>query len=294
MTSGPQRERSRRGSPRPAPSPAQLADPRVHARTIADAVVGAWHRFDNTGRIDVPLSVVATLASLSREGPGGDELVAALAECDASDIAEYVRFIWTKVINDRPEFTPLLYPMIKWVFESDQTTFREAAHAVARAAVSAGQLDLTGTERRFEVDLLGVLLVALRPRAGIQQRGQFYTPPEVGKLAASILDIPENRRVIDPMMGTGGMFRAAAETMREQGREPQAVQWVGCDIDNMAVACAAVNSMIWGLGDDIVFFSGDTFTEDWIEFAVKQRNELRDLAARVRHLKRLLALVGRK
>lgn len=76
-------------------------------------------------------------------------------------------------------------------------------------------------------------------------------------------NVQESRRVAEPMMGTGGMLRAVGEVMREQGRDPRTVQWVGCDIDELAVACATVNRMIWNLGADIAFHAGNTLTPGW-------------------------------
>ena len=56
----------------------------------------------------------------------------------------------------------------------------------------------------------------------------------------------------------------------------------------MAVACATVNSMIWGLGMDILFYAGNTLTEDWKTAAANQRDELRRIAADVERYRALL------
>ena len=93
------------------------------------------------------------------------------------------------------------------------------------------------------------------------------------------------------MMGTGGMFRAAAEVMRERGRDPRTIRWIGCDIDSLAVACATVNSMIWNLGTDIVFHAGNTLDPGWREVALAQREELRQIAADLRRDQAVLSFL---
>jgi hypothetical protein len=93
------------------------------------------------------------------------------------------------------------------------------------------------------------------------------------------------------MMGTGGMFRAAAEVMREQGRDPRTIRWIGCDVDSLAVACATVNSMIWNLGTDIVFHAGDTLEPGWRELALARREELSRLAVDLRRDQAMIAFL---
>jgi hypothetical protein len=150
-----------------------------------------------------------------------------------------------------------LYPLIAWIFQQPSAELRAHAHEVAMAALRAGEVDLLGGEHRCAVDLLGTVLTVLRSPSASKERGQFYTPPDIADLMARMSDVEYMDAVEDPMMGTGGMFRAAAVAMREAGRGPRSIRWAGCDIDEMAVACATVNSMIWGLGEDILFYAGD-------------------------------------
>ncbi|MGW5722827.1 N-6 DNA methylase [Amycolatopsis sp. NPDC003865] len=196
---------------------------------------------------------------------------------DADTFHDFARHTWSSVIRRRTEITHLLHPMIAWIFDNPDRDVRGHALAVAQAALRAGQPHLTGTERRFDVDLLGTALTVLRPKSALKARGQFYTPGSVAKLLAGMSDIQEHSNVTDPMMGTGGMFRAAAEVLREQGRDPRTIRWIGCDVDSLAVACATVNSMIWNLGTDIVFRTGNTLEPGWPEVALAQREELRQL-----------------
>ena len=279
-------DRDRRASPPPRePLPAIQAD------RIARAVATAWHGVDSDGRLDIPLSMLATLAAVPRTDAKGNENAPVIAGWGPADLALFTRIVWTDILTARPETVHLLYPLIGWIFAEDNTEPFAAAHTVARAAIRSGQLDLTGTDRRFRVDLLGITLAALRPRAGWKARGQFYTPADIASVLAQALHVEEHRSVTDPTMGTGAMFRAVAEAMRDKGRDPRTIRWIGCDNDALAVACATVNSMMWAIGNDIVFYVGDTFTKDWESIALKQREQLRKLAADISRYRPLLAFI---
>jgi hypothetical protein len=286
-----QRKVKKRAAVRPAKRLSPPENPESHAHKVAEAVESAWHHTYGTGRLDIPVSVVVTLAAAPQQDAHGNDITTAMTTWDADDFMIYARRVWTSVIRARPEITHLLYPIIAWLFDGTDADQRHHAHAVAQAALRAGQLDLTGTDRRFDTDLLGTVLTILRPKTALQARGQFYTPASIAKLIARMNDVEEHRVVADPMMGTGGMFRAVAEAMREQGRDPRTIRWIGCDIDELAVACATVNSMSWCLGHDIVFHAGNTFTNDWPTKALAQREELRQLAAGIERDKKMIKLL---
>nr|WP_083466658.1 N-6 DNA methylase [Kibdelosporangium sp. MJ126-NF4]CEL17646.1 hypothetical protein [Kibdelosporangium sp. MJ126-NF4]CTQ91127.1 hypothetical protein [Kibdelosporangium sp. MJ126-NF4] len=263
-----------------------------HAHKIAEAVEAAWYGSHGSGRLEVPVSVIATLAAAPQRDPQGVDGTEAMLHWEADDFVRFARMVWRSVIQHRPETTHLLYPLIGWWFDDVDTEMRQHVHKVARAALHAGQVDLTGTDRRFEVDLLGAVLTVLRPKSALKAHGQFYTPGCVATLMARMSSVEEGNNVEDPMMGTGGMFRAVAEGMRESGQRPSTMRWLGCDIDETAVACATVNSMIWGLGHDIVFHVGNTLVGDWQQAALAQRDHLQWLAAQIRRDKQLLSLLG--
>jgi hypothetical protein len=178
--------------------------------------------------------------------------------------------IWGRVLRRRPDLIAPLHPMIGWLFPDPAAPggdggldgLGDPVRAVALAAVRAGQLELTGTERRFEVDLLGIVLPLPRPGNALGSCGQYYTPAPVSELTAATVGVREYSRIHDPAMGTGGMFRAVAHRLRAQGLDPRTVAWSGGDIDEIAVACAAANSLLWGLGPDTLFYQGDALGDD--------------------------------
>lgn len=282
---------SARNKPRRVAKPQPPASPDIHARQIAEAVETAWHRSFGSGRLDVPLSVVATLACVPARTSAGEDTTEVITRWDETTLMTFTRQVWTDVIRIRPELTHLLYPMIAWIFEDDAGALSPHVHAIASAALRTGQLDLTGSERRLDTDLLGTALALFRPKSALQDRGQFYTPADIADLMARMTGVDAYSSVTDPTMGTGGMFRAAAKALRASGRDPATVEWIGGDIDEIAVACATVNSMSWGLGHQIVFRAGDTLDKNWEELARTQRDQLRDVAAGIERDRRLIALL---
>jgi N-6 DNA methylase len=240
------------------------------------------------------VSVVATLAATPQKDADGNDTTTVMTEWTPDDFFAFARKTWTSVIQLRPEVTPQLYPLISWIFEDATAELRSQAHAVSQAALTAGQVDLTGTDRRFDVDLLGTVLTVLRPASALKARGQFYTPTDVSSLMVRFLGVEEHQAVEDPVMGTGGLFRGVAAAMRDAGQDPRTMRWMGCDIDELAVACATVNSMIWGLGTDIVFCTANSLNGDWKTAALARRGELLRLAADIKRHKQLFARQGIK
>ncbi|GGM80934.1 hypothetical protein GCM10012275_59470 [Longimycelium tulufanense] len=99
----------------------------------------------------------------------------------------------------------------------------------------------------------------------------------------------EGDTVQDPAVGTGGLFRAAAQAMREQGRDPATVSWYGADIDDLAIAACAINSVLWGLGPRVVLCVANTLAEgDWASRAEAQRTEILQLAETIRRDKLMI------
>jgi hypothetical protein len=257
---------------------------------IAEAVAQAWHRADHSGRLDVPISVVAAIALVSSTGRDGRDHSPALTEWITGGFTDFAHTVWTRIAAARPDLFEAMLPLFNWLFDTEQTGMRARAQQVAQAAVRAGQLALTGTDRRFDVDLLGVTLTELRPRNANNTRGQFFTPAPMAEIMASLLAVGEHHSVADPAVGTGGMFRAVATMMRAQGRDPATLTWAGNDTDEIAVGCAAVNALVWRLGGRVLLWVGDSLAaEDGYTAALRRRDELIDLAAFAHHTKALQA-----
>jgi hypothetical protein len=263
------------------------------AVAVAQAVDTAWQRGNNSGRRDVVLSVVATLAVVRQRDPGGDDLSEQFRAQSVDGFVDIARQIWTHLVNARPDLFHLVYPLMQWLFDDDcDHALRCTAKHTADAAVRAGQLDITGTDARYEVDLLGAVLTFLKSETARAAHGQTYTPNSIAALMARLNTPEEGTRVQDPAVGTGGLFRAAAEAMRDAGRDPTTVTWAGCDIDELAIAACAVNSILWDLGPRMLLCVGNSLSEgDWETRADRQRTEILQLTENIRTTKRMLGAV---
>ena len=68
--------------------------------------------------------------------------------------------------------------------------------------------------------------------------------------------------------------------------------WYGADIDDLAIAACAVNSLLWRLGPRMVLCVANTLTEgDWARRAEAQRGEVLQLAATIRRHKLMIKAV---
>ncbi|GAB3677502.1 N-6 DNA methylase [Saccharopolyspora tripterygii] len=266
--------------------------PDQHATDIAQAVDVAWNKSNHSGRRDVALSVVSALALLNQRNPNSSDLAEHLCAQNAEEFAKTLREIYTAVINSRPDLTHLIFPLMQWVFDDPEPALQRAAKQVGDAALHARQLDLTGFERRYDTDLLGVVLTLLKSDSAGKANAQIYTPMPLADMMARMTPPEEHSSVCDPAVGTGGLLRAASQAMRELDRDPTTVTWYGADVDDLAIAACAVNSLIWGLGPCIVLCVANTLSEgDWARRAEAQRAEVLQVSERIRHHKLMIHAV---
>jgi hypothetical protein len=194
--------RSRPVAIRPGPRDAQQ-----HAVSIAEKVTQAWYGRHGSSDVEVPVSVVAALSFLSPPHAERHGVAADLIKADVETFRQTIRSVWSWYVRARPDLVNRVWPLVKpWHSEnytmSDSTL--HAAKAAADTALCADQLSLTGTDRRRDTDLLGVLLTSLRPKSTLYARGQFYTPPPVCELIARMLDVADGEAIHEPACGTGG------------------------------------------------------------------------------------------
>lgn len=256
------------------------------ATSLAGAVARAWHRANRGASPQIPLSTVAVLALITPP-PGQISATADLiAGLDTEQFRRFARLQWTIFVRARPDLLSAAWPLVQpWLGADppDDATI-DAARRVAHAAFDAGQLHLTGTLRRRDVDLFGPLLVELRADGARLAAGQFYTPGHIADTLATGLmtGVEPGESVVDPAVGTGGLFRAAAQSLRAQHIDPASMLWIGGDVDEVAIACAAVNAVLWQLGPSVVLGVGDTLTDTWQTAAIAQRREVLHIAERLR------------
>ncbi|MEV0444984.1 hypothetical protein AB0I84_21600 [Streptomyces spectabilis] len=301
-----------RSNPAPAkPKPRHYRpisrNPHETAFDIAEAVSYAWHHNQGGDGIEVPLGVVATLALWPLRGP--DAYLAAdwWLSLDDTQLLKAFRECWAHWWIIRPDLIDRATPLHKWVDDEDPHPRRACAvRAVVEAALTLGLLHLTSSDNadsRSTTDVMGALLTIMRSPGARDSLAEVHTPPCLAELmACMVLDDVELRPGMsfdEPAGGTGGMYRAAAQALRDRGLDPHNVGWSLTDIDPVAAAGAAVNAIIWDLGPHVLIACADTLVEGNPRArAAKEareswarRDRLQSQAAFLAALKRTRALV---
>ncbi|WP_410646218.1 N-6 DNA methylase [Amycolatopsis sp. cmx-4-54] len=250
-------------------------DPHERAQKIAERVDEVWHARHGHGELEIPVSVVAVLSLLAPPPSRRATLASAISALEPDGFADLVRRMWKEFVLARPDLVNRAWPLIEpWLGDRKMTPEKlEAACAVAHEMLRRDLFGLTDTTR-WEIDLLGAVLTTVRTESSWKARGQYYTPTSLTDLIARLAGTPApGESVNDPACGTGGMFRAAAAAMRSAGDDPATASWEGNDVDELAVACCAVNVVLWGLGTNVLLGVGNTLTADWRERALAERSE---------------------
>jgi hypothetical protein len=265
---------------------------------MAEAVSHAWHHARGGARIEVPIGVIATLALWPLRGP--DAYLAAdwWLSLDDTQLLDAFRECWARWWIMRPDLIDRATPLHKWIDDDQPDSQRaHAVRAVAEAALTRGLLHLTSSEDpylRSTTDLMGALLTVLRSRGAQEALAEVHTPPSVAELMARMLleDAPLKPGMTfdEPAGGTGGMYRAAVQVMRERDIDPHQFGWALTDIDPLAAAGAAVNAILWDLGPHVLIACGDTLHEGSVYARAAQ--EAREALARRERLHAQAAILA--
>ncbi|AJC58623.1 N-6 DNA methylase [Streptomyces sp. 769] len=241
-------------------------DPHEHARKIAENVIDAWHQSFGGSSIDVPLGTVAALALL-RNRPG---LADWILNLQPHQLPQFFKEIYLGYWVKRPDLIARAIRLHDWAWNPDPDTQQlRAVHAITHRAINTGLLDLTGHDdpwRRSEADVLSPLLTGLRHKSDKKWRGEYHTPACVSDLMANMtVDkkfIKPGMSFREPAVGSGGMLRSIAQRLRDLGLNPHDFHWYGNDVDALAAACAAVNTIIWDLGPNCFIGCADSLAPE--------------------------------
>ncbi|HEX7244108.1 MAG TPA: N-6 DNA methylase [Solirubrobacterales bacterium] len=254
-----------------------MSEPFIAAQRVAEAADRAWHGAGAGADEGVCVGVIAALALLGQADPQGPDPREQILELGDEEIAQLLNEVWCLFTITRPELAMRCGPFGEWLnAEPLDRHLLAGAGAVARTAVKSGLLELTlDLEVSRQVDLLGVVYTTMRSPSAKAARGEFYTPPELAEVMAriSFSRARAGSSICDPTAGTGGLLRAAAQTLRAEGKDPREFRWYGCDISPVAVAALAVNVHIWGLGCQVVIGCADTLAEHWEVRALREQRE---------------------
>jgi hypothetical protein len=272
------------------------SDPDRLAREVAENIIAAWFSHYGGNRMDVPLGTIAAL-SFFREPLVSDWLLT----LEPAQLPPLLREIWGAQWMSRPDLIEVARPLHDWIEEDPNEHQLRAVQAVIHTAIYNGLFDLTADDDpygRSEADVLSPLLTGLRHKSDKKWRGEYHTPPCLTDLMAEILvDGDHGPTIREPALGSGGMFRSVAQTLRSRNLNPHDYTWFGNDIDRLATACAAVNAIVWDLGPRTVIWCADSLATDDAglsralaerEAVIKHRNAVVEQALFERRAHRML------
>lgn len=260
------------------------ANPHGAALNLAEAVTSAWWKAGGTTRFEIAIGAVAGIALWPLKGrtvaPHVADWWRTLSD---SDILKALEECFARMWISRPDLIECARPIHEWLTDEKASAEHAApVKAVVHAALKAGLLDLLGDDDaylRSSTDVLGFLLTAFRSPSQREDLAEIHTPPELADLMARILldgrDWQPGQSIDDPAAGSGGLHRAAAQAMREAGRNPAEFLWSMTDIDPIAASLCAVNAIVWDLGPHVLVWCGNTLTEgNGPQRAAKRRAEV--------------------
>ena len=97
-------------------------------------------------------------------------------------------------------------------------------------------------------------------QSGAQEGGEFFTPPSLVKTIVNIIE-PNHGIILDPAVGSAGMFVQTAHFIEEEGFEASSkATFYGQEKTDTNTKLAKMNMVVHGLDGDIV--QGNTFYDD--------------------------------
>ena len=133
-----------------------------------------------------------------------------------------------------------------------------------------GPLDST----RVSTDMLGQAyewLIAKFAAASGKGGGEFYTPAEVGKLMAGLLEPQAGDRTCDPTCGSGGLLLQCLARAEAQGVNVRSLFLYGQELNPETWAIARMNMLLHGAGDAAEIKLGDTLATPAFVYRAKLR-----------------------
>lgn len=243
---------------------------RVHAQRIATAVTEQWMLAHGPSRLEVPVSVVASMALFASPQPAEDgarDPLYLLADLPLSGFKDEQALLWQHTALFWPGLHQRWECFAQWL-NPHEGPLLGAAQSVAIRCLEAGLLDLVGDPaRRRSVDLLGVVLHRLKSP-------MFTAVPD--PLAPTGTGDEQHAAAIQPgssvtlrRVWTGARLLPVLAQLRRRGLDPANVVWQLHESDELAAACLAVNTVLWGLGPHTVIGTGEE--ADWLRAAHQER-----------------------
>jgi type I restriction enzyme M protein len=115
--------------------------------------------------------------------------------------------------------------------------------------------------QRVSTDMLGQAyewLIAKFAASAGKGGGEFYTPAEVGKLMAGLLEPPAGAHIYDPTCGSGGLLLQCLARAAGRGENVRSFFLYGQELNPETWAIARMNMLLHGAGDAAEIKLGDT------------------------------------
>ena len=115
--------------------------------------------------------------------------------------------------------------------------------------------------KHVDADVLGQAyewLIAKFAAASGKGGGEFYTPAEVGRLAAGLLEPQEGAHIYDPTCGSGGLLLQCLVRAEQHGINVRSLFLYGQELNPETWAIARMNMLLHGAGDAAEIKLGDT------------------------------------
>lgn len=240
---------------------------RHRAPDIADRVSAAWYRSHGTERIEIAVGTVAALTVNPHKPSRPADLIEWFRQVDDASVLARLHEIWGRTWIVQPYLVQVARPLHSWLDENLSSETVRAVRAIIETALDAGLLDITNDTdpaHRASEDVLGAVLTHMRSTGARKGLGEFHTPADVAEIMARLVntELPDPGQAIhEPTAGSGGLIRAAAQNIRRLGGDPAQYTWAMGDIDSLAIACAATNAIVWGLGDNVLAYRADALAE---------------------------------
>jgi hypothetical protein len=216
---------------------------------------------------------MAVLSVLDSEA---GSLARVLASLEPGALCEVLDRTWQRLYWALPAHVELMRPLRRWLDDPEEWQAHGALLA-AQTCIRTGLLEFSGDpERVLEADLLGRLMQQLRGRAEKGSTGAFHTPRGAAVLLAEVLQVDTADVVVmEPAAGSGALWRATAADLRRRGQDPAEKTWVAVEIDPMSAAVLVANTVLWGLGPNVVVARADAIrnADSGVGVALRQREQ---------------------
>lgn len=174
-------------------------------------------------------------------------------------LGEFVTDALREVARLNPELQGVLDVKDYNERQSGQRTIDDERLAALIEVISRHRLGLKNTKPDVLGQAYEYLLRKFAEGQG-QSAGEFYTPSEVGRLMAELLDPEPFSTVYDPTCGSGGLLIKARIVFEEHNpeRKSQAPRLFGQELNHVTYAMAKMNMFLHDYGNSH-FAIGDTF-----------------------------------